>query len=477
MYTAAVTSEFDDVDALLAEARLTAAMPTPRERFRLRAAAGLSRAQVAAAVGVGRQSVANWETGVSDPTPPARGKYLRLLEGLAQLHPADAVPPAPPATVVAEAEEEPAAAVVAPRQPTLPEPERAPVESPAAQAARAAAHRQQSARRPRSAARAQADVAQMITRAVRAELDRAEGDVDAATEALVRRAIPDVMALWQETRVGARYEHTAYPALPDILHKPRKGDPDLIWEARPSWRHPGYRRTPDGTLRVTPLDVNAAYCSALKVWLPIGRLEHSAGGEHDRKRAGMHLITPPVWEHHDLPNPLGDREEAGPLWVTEATLRLLLRLAGPKERLIAPPVIHESWTSGATENLLDDLRVLLADTRMAAIASGDDVTGTYVKAMYSKFVSTLGESVHNREIVRPDWMHIIRSQAFANLWGRAHKAHRAGLTVVSVMGTDELHLAGGDWRQVFAEGRGLAEMKVKTDRDGIAADYTVAEVG
>ncbi|MEU4963715.1 helix-turn-helix transcriptional regulator [Streptomyces rimosus] len=344
--------------------------------------------------------------------------------------------------------------------------------SPAALVARNA-QRHQSQRRARSAARAQTDTEQLIVRAVRTELDKAEGDAGAATAALIKRAIPDVMALFDETRANARYDYTAYPALPDILHKPKKGDADLIWEARPNWRHPDYRRHPDGDLHVTALDVNAAYLSAMKTWLPIGKLEHSTDGTHDRKRAGVHLITPPAWDHHDLPNPLGDRDEAGPLWVTESTLRLLLRLAGPKYRLFdEPPVIHESWTSGATENFLDALRVVLAGARAKAIEAGDDVTEAYVKAMYAKFVSTLGESIHNREIMRPDWMHLVRSQAFANLWNRAYKAHQAGLTVISVMGTDELHVAG-DWRPVFPEGRGLGEMKVKTDRDGEPVTYTI----
>ena len=80
--------------------------------------------------------------------------------------------------------------------------------------------------------------------------------------------------------------------------------------------------------------------------------------------------------------------------------------------------------------------------------------------MYSKFVSTMGESNYNRELYRPDWMHIIRSQAFANLWMKALKAHDEGLAVVRAMGTDELHVIG-DWRRVFPEGRGVTEVKVK----------------
>ncbi|MEV5595329.1 helix-turn-helix transcriptional regulator [Streptomyces sp. NPDC052496] len=524
--------ERPSVEALLEEARLAATMPSPAERLRLRTAAGLSRTQVAQACAVGRQTVANWEAGTSDPAPPARLKYLQLLEGLARIHPAPAQTPTVPGPAAPAAPAAPAipAVPVAPTPPTPPvpaapvaaearsafgpdglvvqgetapclrcgaptpykatdgrslhpggfcpvpaapgHPAAEPTTSPAAAAAQSA-QRHHAQRRARSAARAQADTEQLIVRAVRTELDKARGDADAAIAALVKRAIPDVMALFDETRANARYDYTAYPALPDILHKPRKGDPDLIWEARPSWRHPDYRRHPDGDLHVTALDVNAAYLSAMKTWLPIGKLEHSTDGTHDRKRAGVHLITPPAWDHRELPNPLGDRDEPGPLWVTESTLRLLLRLAGPKYRLLdEPPVIHESWTSGATENFLDALRVLLAGARSAAIESGDEVTEAYVKAMYAKFVSTLGESVHNREIERPDWMHIVRSQAFANLWNRAYKAHQAGLTVISVMGTDELHVAG-DWRTVFPEGRGLSEMKIKADRDGDPVQYTV----
>jgi hypothetical protein len=88
------------------------------------------------------------------------------------------------------------------------------------------------------------------------------------------------------------------------------------------------------------------------------------------------------------------------------------------------------------------------------------VTLEYVKAMYSNFVSTLGESNYNREIYRTDWMHLIRSQAFANLWMKAFKAYDEGLTVVRAMGTAELHVIG-DWRAVFPEGRAATEVKVK----------------
>ncbi|MEU9759145.1 helix-turn-helix domain-containing protein [Streptomyces sp. NPDC047985] len=300
--------------------------------------------------------------------------------------------------------------------------------------------------------------ADLIHEAVRGALAEHRGDIDAAVAALSKRAIPDAMRLLDETRKGARYDVIAHPWIPDILKKQTSRGADQIWEARPKWtRH----ELPPGRHEVTALDVNGAYLSALKTHLPLGQLEHSTGFAHDRRRAGVHLITPPAWEHTAvLPNPIGNRDEPGPLWVTEPTLRLLLRLAGPKYGLCEPPEIHESFTSGATENLLEKFRVALKEARDTAITADDEVTLEYVKAMYSKFVSTMGESNYNRELYRPDWMHIIRSQAFANLWMKALKAHQDGLAVVRAMGTDELHVIG-DWRRVFPEGRGVSEVKVK----------------
>lgn len=523
LYSDGMSAE-NSVEALLEEARLAAAMPPPEERFRLREAAGFSRAHIAATVGVGRSTIANWETGVSDPTPPARLPYLRLLKGLADIYP----PPATaPDQVAALFTEEPAPAAPVPAavtgletlrgpdgravegdpgpcvrcgiettyqstdgrplhsgalcQPTTaPTPHPAPAAdtpatpAPAPVAASPVPTRPQ--RRAKSADRAQAELAALIGRAVQEEAERAGGDEEAAVKALIKRAIPDVMHLFNETRASARYDYTAYPVLPDILKKPTKQAPDQIWEARPRFHHPGYSIKIPGDILVTALDVNAAYLSALKVWQPIGKLEHTTGADGvDPKRAGVHLITPAQWTHPHLPDPIGDRDEPGALWVTDATLRLLQRLSGPKYGLTEAPVIHESWTSGATENFLDALRKLLSAAREEAITAGDTLTLEYVKSMYSKFISTMGESIHNREMVRPDWMHNIHSQAYANLWGKAYKAHQAGLDIVAMMGTDELHVTGDPWK-VFTEGRGVSQMKVKHGDGKASGEYTVGKV-
>ncbi|WP_116215269.1 helix-turn-helix domain-containing protein [Streptomyces olivoreticuli] len=497
-------SDFDAIDSLLAAVGPEAELPAPRVRRELRERARLSKAQVARALGVSPSTVAGWEGG-RDPVGETRTKYAYLLDGLAAKFAADTEPEtASPAEPAAPPVSDPTADSPSPEPAegdevetlAVPEPcvlcghpagtrvagfaqhldvvdcrttatAAAPPADPTARPANAQAPRPPSRMaRPSERSKGPAGRAfqeasgpgDLIGQAVQGALAEHQGDVEAATAVLVKRAIPDAMRLLDESRKGARYDVIAHPWIPDILKKQTSRGADQIWEARPKWTR---AELPPGRHEVTTLDINGAYLSALKTHLPLGQLEHSTGLAHDRRRAGVHLITPPEWEHEAvLPNPIGQRDEPGPLWVTEPTLRLLLRLSSPKYGLCEPPEIHESYTSGATENLLEKFRIALKDARDTAIAEADEVTLEYVKAMYSKFVSTMGESNYNRELYRPDWMHIIRSQAFANLWLKALKAHDEGLTVVRAMGTDELHVIG-DWRRVFPEGRGVTEVKVK----------------
>ncbi|MFC5149029.1 DnaB-like helicase C-terminal domain-containing protein [Streptomyces aureoversilis] len=302
-----------------------------------------------------------------------------------------------------------------------------------------------------------------ITDAVDQALQEHDGDVEAATKALVRKAVPDSMALFKLTRVGGNYVHTAYPRSLDFLAKPAQGEPDEVWEARHKWRNePLAAAIKKGThdpLDVTALDTNAAYLSAFKTHLPIGTLLHDPNGGFDRRRAGIHRVDHFEWTHPHLPSPLGNRIEPGPYYLDDATLRLLIRCH--ELDLCEAPRILESWTSGASEALLEKFRRVLQQARQTAIENEDTATIEYVKAMYSKFTSTIGHSAKNSEIRRPEWVHTIRSQANASLWLKAFKAHQNGLILVQVSGVDELHVAGGDWRQVFKEGRKPAEMKEK----------------
>ncbi|MEU3465640.1 helix-turn-helix domain-containing protein [Streptomyces sp. NPDC006733] len=88
------------VDALLAS---RAALPPPAERKRLRVAHGLTIDEVAKALEVRRATVSGWESGKTEPRPPERDAYARLLDGLAKLYPRpdDAEAPAPVPDAVA----------------------------------------------------------------------------------------------------------------------------------------------------------------------------------------------------------------------------------------------------------------------------------------------------------------------------------------------------------------------------------------
>ncbi|MGW7130110.1 telomere-associated protein Tap [Streptomyces bobili] len=83
---------FDAVDALVASRSV---LPPPAERKRLRAAHGLTIDEVATALKVRRATVSGWEAGKTEPRPPERDAYARLLDKLAELYPAPTTPAAP----------------------------------------------------------------------------------------------------------------------------------------------------------------------------------------------------------------------------------------------------------------------------------------------------------------------------------------------------------------------------------------------
>jgi hypothetical protein len=285
------------------------------------------------------------------------------------------------------------------------------------------------------------------------------------------------MEIFEATRVGANYEHTVYPEILEFLRKKTRDGVDEIWEGRHNWNNAVLldelrdgRRPP---VDVDALDTNASFLSGLKTHLPIGALVEQQVPGFDPKRSGIYrLASRPAWHHPHLPDPIGNRHEDGPILLDDATIRLLARCH--KLDLADAPLIAECWTSGASEGLLEKFRRVLTEARETALGreaegfADGTVTVEYIKAMYSKFTSTMGESSANLEIRRPEWMHIVRSQAFANLWYKAYKAHQSGLIVVRVRGTDELHVTGGEWRKIkgmeggaFEEGRLTTQMKLK----------------
>ncbi|MFG2757081.1 telomere-associated protein Tap [Streptomyces wuyuanensis] len=121
---------FGAVDALLDAVAARESLPSPAERKRLREAAGLSQEQVARALQVRREAVSGWEAGRTEPRPPKRAAYARLLEGLAARCPApDATENAPTAPAPGARAERPPALD---RPAEVPPPEDPPTEIPPA---------------------------------------------------------------------------------------------------------------------------------------------------------------------------------------------------------------------------------------------------------------------------------------------------------------------------------------------------------
>ncbi|MFI6013372.1 telomere-associated protein Tap [Streptomyces sp. NPDC051243] len=96
---------FEAVDALIAS---RSSLPPPAERKRLRQAHGLTLDEVAAALQVRRATVSGWEAGKTEPRPPERDAYARMLKQLARLYPANA-PVSPEDTAIPETPAVPAA--------------------------------------------------------------------------------------------------------------------------------------------------------------------------------------------------------------------------------------------------------------------------------------------------------------------------------------------------------------------------------
>ncbi|MFH8894266.1 helix-turn-helix domain-containing protein [Streptomyces sp. NPDC017949] len=66
-------------------------LPTPAVRRQLRLADGLTQRQLADALQVKPLTILRWESGQTAPRQPWRDAYARLLQRLAEKHPAAAV--------------------------------------------------------------------------------------------------------------------------------------------------------------------------------------------------------------------------------------------------------------------------------------------------------------------------------------------------------------------------------------------------
>lgn len=256
-------------------------------------------------------------------------------------------------------------------------------------------------------------------------------------------------------RDTARYRPSLFAAQPDVP----KAE---IWEGRNKW-----------TMEITPgtplvrLDKNAAYLSAANTKLPIGPLQEDADplAAILDGRVGYATVS-----GFDRPLPCGgpffSRTERDEATITTATLKQVMRF-------IPDLTITKSYTAPGTEVLLRPWIEVLKEEREKALRDGDTARYAFVKNCYSLTVSTMGDSSANWEIRREDWMHILRSQAYTNVWMKAVQAQAAGITVVKVGNTDEIWIVdSGDWETatyetsrgpqlVFPIGTNLGQWKIK----------------
>ena len=71
-----------ETSALLERVRTASRLPAPRDRRRIREAAGVTQRELAAALGVGVMAVNRWERGLTRPRGPHAAAYAALLEDL-----------------------------------------------------------------------------------------------------------------------------------------------------------------------------------------------------------------------------------------------------------------------------------------------------------------------------------------------------------------------------------------------------------
>jgi hypothetical protein len=298
-------SRYPAIDDLLATCR---PLPAPAERSRLRTSLALTAEAVAHAIGVSPATLHAWEEGQTEPQGPARDAYAYFLTHARTCATDQTQASEPHLTTNRPAPDDstellpqsascvlcgnPATQQVDgyPQHLTVAECAEAATPSPALSPSRPEATPKHLIPHPRSDGSQRFNTRQdPIEEAVVAALDAHNGDQRQAVAALTARAIADAMQLLDECRVGARYDIVRHPALPEMLRKPSPHAPDRVWEARPDWQR---AQASDRTDPVAELNVNGAYLAALKTHLPLGQLRPTAPYPHDRRRAGIHLITP-----------------------------------------------------------------------------------------------------------------------------------------------------------------------------------------
>lgn len=183
------------------------------------------------------------------------------------------------------------------------------------------------------------------------------------------------------------------------------GERDLAWDSPASL---------DGRF-LHRYDANTAYLAAASAaYLAADQLRQN-GATWDPTMAGYWLVTPPAWNHRQMPAPWHKQlpTESGRLFLSTPSMALLHELADAGE--CDAPTLHDSWTARGTR-LLRPWAEQLRDA-LALHPDRDDPMHAALKGSFRDAIGLMAKH-GSPSLYRPDWRHTIASECRVSLWRR-----------------------------------------------------------
>ncbi|MFG2311463.1 DnaB-like helicase C-terminal domain-containing protein [Streptomyces sp. NPDC048566] len=190
------------------------------------------------------------------------------------------------------------------------------------------------------------------------------------------------------------------------------------------------------------IDRNGSFPSACSaVPLAPNKLLHTGPLDtFDRSQAGIYQISVPVWNHPDMPHPLGrlaDRPDGqGRVWATTPHVKMLERLHRDGH-LTDPVTIHDSWTGKANESLFKPFYQATKDARAELIRAGGEPYKNYKTRLSIALRLLWPKRPESRSpFWRPDWRMSMVAEASVRHWTVAFKAVQQGHTLIALRNVD-----------------------------------------
>lgn len=283
--------------------------------------------------------------------------------------------------------------------------------------------------------------------------DQADDDAGELGDELARF---DALKLMRESLGASRMK-----PVPTIRQCDREAPPWTLITERMTGEHRwALEALPLGE-RVVTLDRNGSYPSAAgSVLVAANLLAHTGELAERGATAGVYLVAPVAWTDERIGHPLGRlAEQDGPLWVTTPHLQQLEKLAG--EKVIAPPVILDSWTGRPTGGLFTSYSKAVRAARDAA--TGEDYVNVKRRSSIAlRLLWPKGDRITS-PFWRPDWSVSIRAEAAVRHWRVAYNAVQLGATLVQLGSVDEAAFLdpAGDVPAPYELGASYGKVKIK----------------